>query len=167
MFTASAHQTIALRTGWLYALMLAGCTTTFSAGAAREVSRDRLLAISEKGTTNHLRYVGTDFNYHYVFDTRTGKERSYKIRTSEMKLADTFSVGEDSYVLYPWVIEGELFGSRPEGPSRKSRGEETELDDPPSRSRRAPQPVVQRPAEPRLGKSPGDDEVEPGSIESP
>lgn len=167
MSTACLLQKLALQSGWLCALVLAGCTTTFSAGAAREVSRDRLLAISEKGTTNHLRYVGSDFNYHYIFDTRTGKERSYKIRTNEMKLAATFSVGEDSYVLFPWVIEGELLGSRPEGPSRKSRGEKTEAGDQPSRSRRAAQPVVERPAEARLGKGLGDDEVEPGFVESP
>src|SRR5436190_1794521 len=80
-------------------LILPGCFAAFSQREAREVSRDQLLRVSEKGNANHLQYRGSDFNYHYVFDSRPGKERTYKIRVTEVKLADTFSVGEDTYVL--------------------------------------------------------------------
>ena len=97
---------------WL--LLAAGCATTFSAKAAREVSRERLLDLSEAGRADHLRYMGSDFSYHYVFDARPGKERSYKVRADGMRLRDTFRVGEDSYVLLPWVIEGTPFGSKTE-----------------------------------------------------
>jgi hypothetical protein len=93
--------------------MTAGCAATFSPGDAREVSRDRLLAICETGRADHLTYMGSDFHYHYVFDSRPGKERTYKIRVKDMKLADTFSIGENAYVLHPWVIEGQLLGSKP------------------------------------------------------
>ena len=97
----------------LCVLVLAGCAATFSPGAAREVSRDRLLAISEAGKSDHLTYMGSDAYYHYVFDSRPGKERTYKVRVTDLKLANTFPVGEDSYVLLPWVIEGQLMGSKP------------------------------------------------------
>jgi hypothetical protein len=96
----------------LGALLATGCVTTFSAPAAREVSRERLLDLSEAGTADHLRYMGSDFSYHYVYDARPGQGRSYKIRVSELKLRDTFRVGEDSYVLLPWVVEGKPFGSK-------------------------------------------------------
>ncbi|HEY2250010.1 MAG TPA: hypothetical protein VGH74_03075, partial [Planctomycetaceae bacterium] len=57
----------------LIAVILAGCAATFSPSGAREVSRDRLLQISEMGKSDHLTYMGSDFNYHYVFDSRPGK----------------------------------------------------------------------------------------------
>lgn len=98
----------------LAGLFAAGCASAFSAREAHEVSRDRLLAISDSGSIDHLRYMGSDANYHYVFDTRPGKERSYKVRADSIKLKDTFGLGEDSYVLLPWVIEGQPFGSRVE-----------------------------------------------------
>jgi hypothetical protein len=158
----------ALPAVWLSALLLAGCAATFSPGAAREISRDRLLAISEKGNTKHLQYMGSDIEYHYIWDSRAGKERSYKIRMNEMKLAATFSVGEDSYVLYPWLIEGQPLGSPPEGISRKPRAStDEEAAEIASRASRAAKPVVERPAQPRVGKRLGDDEVESGGVESP
>lgn len=93
-------------------LLTAGCAATFSERSAREISRERLVALSETGTSDHLRYMGSDFSYHYVFDARPGKECSYKVRTESMKLRETFRVGEDSYLLLPWVIEGKPFGSK-------------------------------------------------------
>jgi hypothetical protein len=95
---------------WLF--LAAGCATTFSAQAAREVSRERLLDLSEAGTANHLRYMGSDSAWHYVYDARPDKRRSYKVRADSMKLRDTFRIGEDSYVLLPWVIDGTPFGSK-------------------------------------------------------
>lgn len=111
--------------GVLIAVILAGCAATFSPGGAREVSRDRLLQISETGKSDHLTYMGSDFNYHYVFDSREGKERTYKVRVTELKLANTFSVGEDSYVLLPWVIEGRLMGSKPKDLEKADPGVES------------------------------------------
>src|SRR5258708_775288 len=98
----------------LWGLLAAGCAPTFSAQAAREVSRERLLDLSEAGTANHLRYMGSDSAWHYVYDARPDKGRSYKVRADGMKLRDTFRVGEESYVLLPWVIEGKPFGSKTE-----------------------------------------------------
>src|SRR5258708_31304137 len=89
----------------LWIFLAAGCATTFSAQAAREVSCDRLLDLSEAGTANHLRYMGSDSAWHYVYDARPEKGRSYKVRVDGMKLRDTFRVGDDSYVLLPCVIE--------------------------------------------------------------
>jgi hypothetical protein len=97
-----------------FGLLAAGCTATFSQREAREVSRERLLELSEAGRSNHLLYEGSDFHYHYVYDSRRGKERSYKVRADQINLRETFSVGEDSYVLHPWVIEGQPFGSKTE-----------------------------------------------------
>lgn len=91
-----------------------GCATPFTAPAAREVSRERLLEMSEAGTSDHLRYVGSDSQFHYVDDTRKGTKNSYKVRADSMKLADTFVLGKDSYVLHPWVIDGTMMGSKPE-----------------------------------------------------
>lgn len=98
----------------LVAPFVAGCATPFIAPAAREVSRERLLEISEAGTSDHLHYVGSDGQFHYVDDTRKGTKKSYKVRADSMKLADTFALGKDSYVLHPWVIEGKMMGSKPE-----------------------------------------------------
>jgi hypothetical protein len=98
----------------LSGLLLAGCASTFSAQNAHEVSRDRLVQISEAGTADHLLYMGSDFNYHYAYDSRVGKERSYKIRAAGMPLRDSFPLGEDSYVLQPWVIEGKPLGRKTE-----------------------------------------------------
>jgi hypothetical protein len=96
------------------ALLAAGCMATFSQHDAREVSRERLLELSEAGRSDHLLYEGSDFYYHYVYDARRGKERSYKVRADGMTLRETFPVGDDSYVLHPWVIEGQPFGSKTE-----------------------------------------------------
>jgi hypothetical protein len=96
------------------ALLAAGCAATFSQRDAREVSRERLLELSEAGRSDHLRYEGSDFHYHYVYDSRPGKERSYKVRADQINLRETFPVGDDSYVLHPWVIEGQPFGSKTE-----------------------------------------------------
>jgi hypothetical protein len=98
----------------LAGLIVSSCAATFSVREAREISQERLLALSEKGNTNHILYVGSDFTYHYVFDSRPGKERSYKIRADKIKLRDTFLPGEDSYVLNPWVIDGTLIGTKAE-----------------------------------------------------
>ena len=97
----------------LAATLSTGCNT-FSTQSAREVSRERLLEISEKGRSDHLKYVGSDFAYHYVYDSRPGVEKTYRVRADSIKLADTFPVGsDDSYVLHPWLIEGKLLGSSP------------------------------------------------------
>ncbi len=95
-------------------LLLAGCASPFSAREAHEVSRERLLRISEAGPIDHLHYVGSDASYHYIHDVQTGKERSYKIRADGLKIRDTFPLGEDEYALLPWVIEGTPFGSQTE-----------------------------------------------------
>lgn len=112
------NRSSALLSRLLFALLagpiVAGCAATFSVREAREVSRDRLLALSEQGTTDHIRYMGSDYTYHYIYDARPGKERSYKLRANSMKLRETFQLGEDSYVLHPWVIEGKPFGSKTE-----------------------------------------------------
>src|SRR5689334_15447422 len=110
----SSRQITEAAAAILWVLTAAGCATTFSAQAAREISREQLLTLSEAGTADHLRYMGSDLGHHYVFDARPGKERSYKLRASEIKLRDTFRVGEDSYVLFPWVIDGQPFGSKTE-----------------------------------------------------
>ena len=178
----SCNQVHLARSLWvsLCVSMAAGCAATFSPGGAREVSRDRLLHICERGKTDHLSYMGSDFNYHYVFDSRPGKERTYKVRVTEMKLTNTFSVGEDSYVLHPWVIEGQLMGSKPNElnlgdpgveSGDKSREEDDEADardaKHTSRMGGAAQPVVERPAQPDLGESLGDDQVESGRVQTP
>jgi hypothetical protein len=158
----------------LCALIPAGCAATFSPGGAREVSRDRLLQISETGKTNHLTYMGSDFSYHYVFDSRPGKERTYKVRVTDMKLASTFSVGEDSYVLLPWVIEGQLMGSKPNDIAVESADKPRDADDDDakgnangSRVGRAAQPIVERPTQADLRESLGDDQIETGGVQTP
>ena len=157
----------------LCALILSSCAATFSPGGAREVSRDRLLRISEAGQANHLTYMGSDFSYHYVFDSRPGKERTYKVRIADVKLANTFSVGEDSYVLLPWVIEGQLMGTRPTEVGVESADKSRDADDAEvksedaSRVGRAAQPVVESPPQSGLGERLGDDQVETGRVETP
>jgi hypothetical protein len=154
-------------------LLGAGCTTTFSQHDAREVTRDKLLRISEAGTTDHLQYVGSDFDYHYVYDARDDKHRSYKIRIDSLALADTFPVGDDSYVLRPWVIEGKPMGTKPTEMPKDYDGVPEEEGTSDWRKRKwsrvggAAQPVVQRPAEANVGEEPGDDQVEPAGIETP
>jgi len=96
------------------ATLLAGCMNVFSPRGAKQVSRDRLLQICERGPIDHLRYMGTESGYHYLYETLPGKERTYKIAADAVKLADTFPVGADSYPLYPWTVEGKLLGSKPE-----------------------------------------------------
>lgn len=94
-----------------------GCTETFSKRRATEITREQLLNLSEKDQSEHVVYVGTEGGYHYVCDVRPGKEESYKVRADSMKLADTFRVGSDfdePYVLYPWVVQGEPIGRKPE-----------------------------------------------------
>ncbi len=147
--------------------LLPGCFATFSQRNAKEVSREKLLAVSEKGTTNHLQYMGSDFNYHYVYDTRPGKERSYKVRVTDVKLANTFPVGEDSYVLHPWVIEGKLMGSPPEDLAEEMRKSARRTRPYASNMDGSPQAVVKSPAESHVGEDLGDDQVETGSVETP
>ncbi|HTI49886.1 MAG TPA: hypothetical protein VL475_03005 [Planctomycetaceae bacterium] len=105
-------------TCWMHvtplALLLAGCTSVFSAGSAREVSREKLLQLADTGAADHIRYMGSDRSYHYVYDSRPEKQKSYKVRSDQIKLQSTFDVGEDSYVLHPWLIEGKLLGKKPE-----------------------------------------------------
>ena len=183
------HGRLALGVTRLWAVVcvitIAGCAATFSPGNAREVSRERLLQICEAGKTDHLIYRGSDFNYHYVFDSRPGKERTYKVRATDMKLANTFSLGEDSYVLLPWVIEGELLGARPkeletgdletrelEVQSTDKSEEVDDVDDgnrtgDPSRVGGAAQPIVERPAQADFRENVGDDQVKSGRVESP
>ena len=147
--------------------LLAGCFSAFNPRQATEVSRDKLLQISEKGTTDHLQYRGSDFQYHYVFDTRPGKEQAYKVPAKAIKLKDTFSVGEDAYVLYPWVIEGVALGTRPDdelvGMQKAARKSQPYLSD----MSGAPQSVVESAPESDVGKDIGDDAVEPEGIEAP
>lgn len=100
----------------LTAASLAGCMSVFSTGSAREVSREKLLALADTGAGDHIRYMGSDRDYHYVFDERADRHKSYKVRASTIELKDTFNVGDDSYVLWPWLIEGKLLGSKPEEP---------------------------------------------------
>jgi hypothetical protein len=94
-------------------MLLAGCTSVFSREAAREVSRDKLLALADSGAGNHMHYVGSDRAYHYVYDRRDDRQKSYKVRAEQIELKNTFDVGEDSYVLWPWLIEGKLLGAKP------------------------------------------------------
>lgn len=119
---------IPTQTAILLALgLLAGCSP-LNVNSAREVSRERLLVLSEQGRNDHLRYVGSDTKYHYVFDSRPESERMYKIRSNEIKLQDTFRPGdEEPYVLWPQVIEGKLLGEKPReelhGPKQTPTGE--------------------------------------------
>ena len=147
--------------------LLSGCFTTFSQRDAQEVSREKLLLVSEKGTTDHLQYRGSDFSYHYVYDNRPGKERSYKVRITAVKLANTFPVGEDSYVLHPWVIEGKPFGSQPDDLAEEMRKSARRTRPYASGVDGTPQPVVESPAESDVGEDLGDDQVEPGRVETP
>jgi hypothetical protein len=148
-------------------LLLPGCFSAFNQRSAHEVSRDKLLQISEKGTTDHLQYVGSDFQYHYVYDSRPGKERSYKINVREVKLKDTFAVGEDSYVLHPWVIEGTPFGSKVDDDQEEMRKSAKKTKPYLSDMRGTPQAVVESPAQADVGEEVGDDQIESGRIETP
>jgi hypothetical protein len=113
-------------------LVVAGCAT-FNVHSAREISQERLLALSEQGNASHILYMGSDFTYHYVFDSRPDRKRSYKIRAEKIKLQDTFLPGEDSYVLHPWVIEGTPFGSTvQEAVTNELPVEEADSDEPPA-----------------------------------
>jgi len=108
--------------------LLAGCSP-LDVNSAREVSRERLLILSEQGHNDHLRYVGSDTKYHYVFDSRPESERMFKVRSNEIKLQDTFAPGsEEPYVLWPQVIEGKLLGEKPReelhGPKQAPTGEQ-------------------------------------------
>lgn len=164
--------------GLLCVFIPIGCATSFSPGSAREVSRDRLLQISEAGKSDHLTYMGSDVYYHYVFDSRAGKERTYKVRVTDLKLANTFSIGDDSYVLLPWVIEGQHMGSKPGDLAAgnlavESANQSHDIDgaevksERASRVGRAAQPVVQRAAQADVGERLGDDQIEPGRVETP
>lgn len=103
------HWSLVLLAAW----PLAGCTSVFSARSAREVSREKLLALADVGAGDHIQYVGSDRTYHYVYDQRPDRQKSYKVRAEQIELKSTFDVGEDSYVLWPWLIEGKLLGSKP------------------------------------------------------
>lgn len=100
--------------GVLMALLLAGCTSPFSVRSAQEVSKDRLLQLTDVGAAEHMRYVGSDNLYHYVYDERPDRQNSYKVRRELIELQERFPVGEDSYTLHPWLIEGELLGTKPQ-----------------------------------------------------
>lgn len=157
------------RTGWLplCLALLSGCFTTFSQRDAHEVSQEKLLQISEKGNSNHLKYMGSDFQYHYVYDSRPGKERSYKVNVKSIKLADTFAVGEDSYVLHPWVIEGKRLGTQPDDLPEEMRKSARRTRPYVSDMHGTPQPVVDGAAESDVGEDLGDNQVEPGGVETP
>lgn len=109
----NAHKSRLLAT-LLTMLLASGCAATFSAKNASEVSRERLLELSEQGKSDHLLYAGSDFSWHYVYDSRPGKGKTYKIRADSLKLRETFRVGEDDYVLHPWLIEGKALGTTAE-----------------------------------------------------
>jgi hypothetical protein len=147
--------------------LLPGCFSTFSQRNAHEVSRDKLLEVSEKGNSDHLKYMGSDFSYHYVYDSRPGQERSYKVSVKAVKLADTFPVGEDSYVLHPWVIEGKLMGSRPDDLREEMRKSARHTKPYLSDMNGTPQPVVESAAESDVGEDFGDDQVESRRVETP
>jgi hypothetical protein len=148
-------------------LLLPGCFSAFSQRTAREVSRDKLLQISEKGTTDHLQYVGSDFQYHYVYDSRPGKERSYKVSVKAVKLKDTFAVGEDSYVLHPWVIEGAPFGTKADDFQEEIRKSAKQTKPYLSDMSGTPQAIVEGTAEADLGEEVGDDQIEPSRVKTP
>lgn len=96
-------------------LAAAGCAQLFSDRAGRDVTREELLRMADTGTTDHLKYIGSDRDYHYVFRSKPGQEGTYRIPTDELPLKDTFEVGtSDSYILWPWLIEGKLLGTKPE-----------------------------------------------------
>jgi hypothetical protein len=106
------------RTRWmpiaLLALLVPGCASVFSSGRAKEVSREKLLQLADTGNASHMQYMGSDQVYHYVYDSRPDKGKSYKVRSDQIELQDTFDVGEDSYILHPWLIEGKRLGKQPE-----------------------------------------------------
>jgi len=98
----------------LFVLSLAGCSV-FDAKAAREVTREHLVKLADADHADHMQYVGSDGGWHYVLDSRPDRMRPYKIRADQIKLQDTFDVGEDEpYVLHSDVIEGQLLGSKPQ-----------------------------------------------------
>jgi hypothetical protein len=98
----------------LLAAFVSGCASPFSTSRAHEVTRERLLELTDVGSAEHMKYVGSDRTYHYVSDTRPGRGDAYKVRSDKIQLKDTFDVGEDSYTLWPWLIEGKLMGTRPQ-----------------------------------------------------
>lgn len=112
-FLVNSMRTLCAASVWLL-LLLAGCVSPFNTGSAREVTRDRLLALADEGAANHMEYRGSDRVYHYVYDNREDRKRTYKIRADQFQLRDTFEVGEDSYVLHPWLIDGKLMGTQPD-----------------------------------------------------
>lgn len=98
----------------LVMLLLSGCAAVFDPRAAREVSRERLLELADAGRADHMKYQGSDRAWHYVFDDRPDRRQAYKVRAEDMELENTFDVGEDAYVLHPWLIEGKRLGKKPE-----------------------------------------------------
>ncbi|MBS0261656.1 MAG: hypothetical protein JSS02_06825 [Planctomycetes bacterium] len=157
------------RLGWIACslALFPGCFSAFSQRNAREVSRDRLLQLSEQGHCDHLQYVGSDFSHHYVFDSRQGEEKSYKVTANSIKLAETFPVGEDSYVLHPWVIEGKPLGTRTDDDAEALRKSARHSLTPASGVGSTPQSVVESTSESDLGEEVGDDQIDTGSVETP
>lgn len=103
--------------GWLLTVVLlcGGCSPFhFSADKAIAIDKDRLLAIADQAQGDHLYYAGSDYDYHYLVDTRAKHGQAYKIEPKQLKLVDTFERGEDEpYIVYPHVIAGKKIGSKP------------------------------------------------------
>lgn len=93
----------------------AGCSPfDFAPTKAVVLSPDRLLALAEEGSQNHIYYAGSDYEYHYLVDTRPGHGQAYKIEPRHLRLSDTFDRGEDEpYVVYPHVIKRKKLGAKP------------------------------------------------------
>jgi hypothetical protein len=99
----------------LGALLLGGCMPVFGHHFASEVSREKLLKMSEAEKNDHLKYLGSDARYHYVHSSGKTSAGNYKVRNDRIRLGLTFPVGEDEpYVLWPHIIEGKPLGAKPE-----------------------------------------------------
>ncbi|MSR56062.1 MAG: hypothetical protein EXS05_00070 [Planctomycetaceae bacterium] len=97
----------------LIALWPAGCASPFNIHSANEVTRERLLELADTGAADHMQYMGSDRAFHYVYDERPNRQKTYKVRREQIELKERFGVGEDSYTLHPWLIEGDLLGTKP------------------------------------------------------
>ena len=150
-----------------FAVISCGCSSPFSMQKAQEVSRDKLISLAEKGHSDHLVYVGSDFQYHYAYDSRPGKERTYKINAKNLRLKETFSFGDDAYVLHPWMIEGKLLGYPAEDVYDEMKKTAHHSEAYVSGMDGTPQPVVEGPPQSDFREEVGEDQIESGSIESP